>query len=265
MANNVVAISMGQFALAYVLLLVVLLLMKRSRIEQTGLLLMASLRMTLQLVLVGFLLQLIIGDPRPLYTLAFLSAMFGFAIYRTLSTRKDLNRRFQWAVAFSIVFSGLAVVVYFILVVVGESLFNPQYAIPLAGMIVGNAMTGITLGIKTFMESLRDNRLQIRTLTNLGIDCQTILKPFVNNALESALLPTLNSMLGMGIVFLPGMMTGQILSGTMPATAILYQIAIMLAITASVCLTVFLSLNLGYRTLYNDREQFMTREEADRA
>ena len=61
----------------------------------------------------------------------------------------------------------------------------------------------------------------------------------------------------MGIIFLPGMMTGQILSGTPPTTAILYQIAIMIAICTGVCLSVFCSLNLGYRTLYNDRNQIL--------
>ena len=68
-------------------------------------------------------------------------------------------------------------------------------------------------------------------------------------------MPTLNSMVGMGIVSLPGMMTGQILSGTLPTTAILYQIAIMIAICTVVCLSVFGSLYFGYRTLYNDRNQ----------
>jgi len=88
-------------------------------------------------------------------------------------------------------------------------------------------------------------------LLNLGVAPQKILIPFVNNALETALLPTLNSMLGMGIISLPGMMTGQILSGTLPTTAILYQIAIMISICTAVCLTVFSSLYFGYKTLYN--------------
>jgi putative ABC transport system permease protein len=62
-------------------------------------------------------------------------------------------------------------------------------------------------------------------------------------------------MVGMGIVFLPGMMTGQILSGTLPLTSIMYQIAIMIAICASVCLAIFFSLHFGYKTLYNKRNQ----------
>ena len=141
------------------------------------------------------------------------------------------------------------------MVVVGKSIFNPQYTIPLAGMIMGNSMTGVTLGLKTFNENIRSQRTKIETLLNLGATPKKILLPYVNNAVETALLPTMNSMVGMGIVSLPGMMTGQILSGTLPTTAILYQISIMIAICTSVCLTVFCSLHFGYKTLYNSRNQ----------
>jgi putative ABC transport system permease protein len=95
----------------------------------------------------------------------------------------------------------------------------------------------------------------VETLLNLGVKPRKILLPFSQNALETALLPTLNNMVGMGIISLPGMMTGQILSGTPPTTAILYQIAIMIAIATVVCLATFSALNLGIRTLYNDRNQ----------
>jgi putative ABC transport system permease protein len=118
-------------------------------------------------------------------------------------------------------------------------------------------MTGVSLGIKTFMSHLSTDRNKIDTLLNLGVEPRKILLPYVNQALETALLPTLNSMLSMGIISLPGMMTGQILSGTLPLTAIMYQIAIMVAICTAVCLSVFLSLTFGYKSLYNHRHQIM--------
>ncbi|MFA7068793.1 MAG: ABC transporter permease, partial [Acidaminococcaceae bacterium] len=138
-----------------------------------------------------------------------------------------------------------------------QDVFNPQYAIPLSGMIFGNAMTGLNLGLKAFHENIESGRLQIKTLLNFGVEPKQILLPFVNKALETAILPTLNSMVGMGIVSLPGMMTGQILSGTLPTTAILYQIAMMIVICTVLCLSVFGSLYLGYKTLYNDRAQIL--------
>ena len=255
--EGAVKLSLFQFSLVYVLLIIVLIIMKRSKVNQTKLLLIASLRMTVQLVLVGYILQYIFKNPNPIFTVVFLILMIIFSVNRVLKSRKDLNKNFKVAIGASLTFSGLFVLFFFVAIVVKRSIFNPQYTIALAGMIIGNAMTGINIGIKAFMESLNKEKNKINTLLNLGIDPKDILKPFANNALETALIPTLNSMLGMGIIFLPGMMTGQILSGTLPTTAIMYQIAIMIAICTSVCLTVFLSLNLGYKSLYNNKKQFL--------
>lgn len=255
--EGIVTLGIFQFLLIYLLLIIVLFIMKKSKINQTKLLLIASLRMSVQLVIVGYILQYMFSNPKPLFTVIFLILMIAFSVDRVLKSRKDLNNNFKIAIGASLTFAGLFVLFFFMTVVVNKSIFNPQYTIPLAGMIIGNAMTGINIGIKTFMDSINKEKNKINALLNLGVEPKDILKPFANNALETALIPTLNSMLGMGIIFLPGMMTGQILSGTLPTTAIMYQIAIMIAICTSVCITVFLSLNLGYKSLYNSRKQFL--------
>ncbi len=255
MSGGAVEMQLWQFSLIYLLLLVVLFIMKKCHVNQTKLLIMASIRMTVQLTLAGFILTYIFVNPHPAFILLYLSLMTGFSIYRVLSRNRDLNKRFKWVISLSIAFSGMSVIAFFICAVVGESLFNPQYVIPVAGMIMGNTMTGTSLGIKTFSESLKGQRIKIQALLNIGAKPSKILLPFVKQALETALLPTINSMLGMGIVSLPGMMTGQILSGTLPTTAILYQISIMIAICAVVCLSSFGSLYFGYKTLYNKRNQ----------
>jgi len=95
----------------------------------------------------------------------------------------------------------------------------------------------------------------IETALMLGATSKMATKEIVNSAFDSAILPTINSMVGMGIVFLPGMMTGQILSGTSPVTAIEYQIAVMLGIVGSVALTVMLFVQLGYKTFFNEQHQ----------
>lgn len=151
--------------------------------------------------------------------------------------------------------SGLFVVAFFVGIIVRTSIFNPQYAIPVGGMIIGNAMNGLSLGIKTLTDTLDLERNKVETLLNLGVTPKRIMIPFVNQSLEMALLPTLNNMLNMGIISLPGMMTGQIISGTPPLTAIMYQTAIMIAITTGVALTTFTSLSIGYRTLISENEQ----------
>lgn len=255
--NGIITLNLWQFALIYLLLLVVLAIMKKCRIDQTRLLVVASFRMTVQLVLAGLILTAIFRNPHPAFTLLYLVVMTGFAIYMVLSKNKGINRRFKAVVAVSLAVTGLSIVVFFIVAVVGADIFNPRYTIPVSGMIIGNAMNGVSLGLRNFNENIRIQRNKIDTLINIGVTPQKILEPFVNQSLETAMLPTLNSMLGMGIISLPGMMTGQILSGTMPMTAILYQIAILIAICTVTCLAVFCSLHFGYRTLYNKRNQMV--------
>lgn len=89
----------------------------------------------------------------------------------------------------------------------------------------------------------------------LGATPKMASRDIVNQAFDAAMLPTINSMVTMGIVFLPGMMTGQILSGISPLVAVEYQIAIMLGIVGSVSLSVILFVQLGYRTYFNHRSR----------
>jgi putative ABC transport system permease protein len=246
-------ISLFNFALVYVLLLGIVVIMKKARIRHSALLITASIRMTVQLILAGLLLTWIFKHPHPLLTLGYIVAMVLFAIHRVLSQHNNLNTGFKLVIAAALAGSGLAVLVFFVCIVVGASLSNAQYTIPLGGMIIGNAMTGLSLGIKNFEQALADNKERLASLLNWGAHPRDILLPLANNALETALLPTINAMLGMGIVWLPGMLTGQIIAGTLPSTAILYQIAIMIAVCAVVCLAVFCALYFGCHTLYDKR------------
>ncbi len=261
MNSGIVQLQLWQFSLIYLLLILISLVMRKSRVNLVKKLFVASLRMSVQLVLAGLVLTYVFKNPHPAFVLAYLAVIIGFTVWRVLGQNKGLNPRFKLVIGLSILFSGLAVLAFFILAVVGESPFNPQYVIPIAGMLMGNTMTGVGLGVRSFRAGLKDQRRRIAALLNIGAPPRDILLPFVRQAMETALLPTLNSMMGMGIVSLPGMMTGQILSGTLPMTAILYQIAIMIAICAVVCLASFGALHFGYQTLYNERNQILLEDE----
>lgn len=256
--NTVIQFQIGQFLLIYLLLIIVAIIMRKCKIDKTKLLIVASMKMTVQLVLSGFILTYIFKNPHPLFTLSYLVAMVCFSIHRVLSKNKDLNKKFKLVIAVSIAMSGICILAYFVVIVVGESIFNPQYTIPISGMIMGNTMTGVSLGIKTFREAMKGQRAKINAMLCIGASPSIILLPFVKQALETAMLPTLNSMIGMGIVSLPGMMTGQILAGTLPTTAILYQIAIMIAICTVVTCACFGSLFFGYKTLYDKDTQIIS-------
>lgn len=248
-------LSLINFLIVYLLLIIVLVIMRRSNINKTKQLIVASLRMTIQLVIAGYVLTMIFKNPHPVFTILYIMVMTAFAIYKNFSRNKWMNRSFKIAVAGSISFSGLSILIFFIIFIVNQNMFNPQYTIPLGGMIIGNVMTGISLALKTFRDIIQSKRYEIESLQNLGVSPKKILNPYVNSALETAIIPTLNSMVGMGIVSLPGMMTGQILSGTVPTTAIMYQIAIMISICTAVCMSVFGCLHFGYQSLYNKKNQ----------
>ncbi len=253
--SQIVQLDLWHFALIYLLLLVVITVLRFTKINQTKSLLWGSARMTLQLTLSGLILTYIFQNPHPIFVALYLLAMISFAVYRVIHLNKQLNRKFRLIIAGSIALSGLAVMTYFVALVVGEHLGNPQYVIPISGMLMGNTMTGVSLGVKTLYKTVEDQTDRIETLQNMGVRPEKLFLPFVRQSMETAILPTINTMVGIGIVALPGMMTGQILSGTLPTTAILYQIAIMIAICTTVCLSTFGSLYFGYRTLYNKRNQ----------
>ena len=214
------------------------------------------MRMTVQLLICGMVLTIIFKKPNPIFTFAYLAVMVIYSIIRICNKNRGLNAAFKRAVTIGLSFSILGIVIYYIAVVVDENLFNPQYVIPIGGMLAGNAMNCVNLGIKTFTERLKDQRDKMESLLNFGADPKEILRPLINSSLETSLIPVLNNMAGMGIVALPGMMTGQILSGTFPMNAILYQISIMVAIATVNCLSVYISLYLGYKSLYNDNMQW---------
>ena len=257
MEQGIIQLSIFQFSLIYLLLVAVLLIMKKAKIDQSRLLFTASLKMSVQLYLAGLVLTYIFGNPHPVFVLAYLLMMIAFSTRRIIKRNPYLNSQFRKIIFLTIGVSTISVLAFFVILVVGTDIFNPQYVIPIAGMIVGNAMNGLSLGIKSLSDTMNLEKNKIETLINAGIEPKEIMIPFINKSLEMALLPTLNSMLNMGIISLPGMMTGQILSGTIPMTAIMYQITIMIAITTGVSLTSFSTLYLGYRTLINKRKQIV--------
>jgi len=156
------------------------------------------------------------------------------------------------------VFATTISLLYFLIVVVNITpWYQPQYFIPIAGMLIGNSMTGISLGLYTLMNGFKQELKKIEGLLMLGANHTEAMKFLVSQSFEAAIIPTLNSMIGMGIVFLPGMMTGQILSGTSPLIAISYQIAIMFGILGSVSMTVYLFLRFGSHTFFNQDEQII--------
>jgi putative ABC transport system permease protein len=122
----------------------------------------------------------------------------------------------------------------------------------MAGMILGNCLSGNVVGLERFYSALRRNEAEYLTFLLLGATRDEAIAPYFRDAVRAALNPTIAGMATMGLVALPGMMTGQILGGSEPWLAVKYQIAIMLAIFASTTLAVYLNLKLSIRKAFNE-------------
>ena len=255
--NDIIDLTIMQVGLAYIFVLIVLVIVRIRGIRRERQILISSVRMTLQLILVGYILVYVFDNPSPYITGGIIFLMEAFAIHTVLQKfRNKLTNPLRKVIAFSMCFGTLSCIVYFLLVVVRISpWYEPQYFVPVAGMLIGNSMTGISLGVKSLLEGMTIQKHLIEEALVLGATPKAATREIINSTFDAAIMPTINSMVGMGIVFLPGMMTGQILSGTAPTTAIAYQIAIMLGILGAVALTIITMLQLGYRTFFNKEDQ----------
>ena len=251
--NAVMDLSIGQLAIAYVFVLVLLIIFKSRGIRREKEILIATTRMTVQLTVMGFILMLVFRHAHWWLTVLMVAIMIGVAIYNAIKRVKvPMSRALKQLIAVSMIFGALMTAAFFIIVVLQvRPWFNPQYFIPISGMVVGNCMTGIALGANKLCGDMADKREMVENSLMLGATPFMATKQIVNDAFDSAILPTMNNMLTMGIVSLPGMMTGQILSGTFPLTAIKYQIGIMLAILGATALATVLFVSLGYRTFFS--------------
>ncbi len=252
MNNTVMDLSVFQLSIAYIFVLIMLIIFKSRGIKREKQILIATTRMTLQLTIMGYVLMFVFNNPSWYLTSLMIVIMISFAIYNIIKRVKIImSKELQKIVAFSIIIGALLTAAFFIIVVLSvRPWFNPQYFIPISGMIIGNSMTGIALGANKLCSDMEEKRVEIENSLMLGSTPFAATKAIVNNAFDSAILPTMNNMLTMGIVSLPGMMTGQILSGTFPITAIKYQIGIMLAILGSTAVSTVLFVTLGYRTFF---------------
>ncbi|SJZ35886.1 ABC transporter permease [Selenihalanaerobacter shriftii] len=260
--QEILNLQLWQLIIAYSFIMVLLIIFKTRGFDKEQEIILSMVRMTIQLVLVGYVLSYVFEQSNYLFTLIIIIIMEAFAInniYQRVQQRISL--KFKKVIALAMVMGTLVSMIYFIIIVINlRPWYEARYFIPLAGMLIGNSMTGISLGVERLISGIKDNRDKIEATLMLGATPKKATREVVNAAFNAAILPTINSMMGMGIVFLPGMMTGQILSGSSPITAIKYQIIIMLGILASVSLTVFILVNLGYKTLFNERAQLVSGE-----
>ncbi len=196
-------------------------------------LVIAVTRMVVQLLLVGSILSWLFAAPSPFWTLLAAFVMVAFAGYEIVS-RQERPLKDLWSAGLG---AGSMTVASMVIVLLAlttqirpDPWYHPQYMIPILGMILGNTMTGVSLGLNTLTNAVRREAGAIEAGLILGMSRHKAMQGVVRQSLRNGLMPLINAMSVMGLVSLPGMMTGQILAGAAPQEAVKYQILIMFLI-----------------------------------
>ena len=245
-------LSLISLASLLIFLLPILYISFKLKLNINRTILTGMTRMCLQLGFVGVYLEFLFRFNSPWLNTAYLLLMISIACHSILT-----SSNLRIALLFKPLFFSLAIPFFVILlffngmVIRLEELFDAKYLIPIGGMLLGNCLRSNIVGLTNFYSGLRKNEkeyLYSLTLFNSRIQA---LKPWFKQSLVAAITPTLASMATIGLVSLPGMMTGQILGGSIPLVAIKYQIAIMICIFYTEYFSVILSILFSMKTTFN--------------
>ncbi len=237
---------------AFGLLVIPLALSVFMRLGIVKQLLISAGRMTGQLFLVAILLIYLFRWDNPLLNVAWVIVMMFFACLSAMVNSKLAFRRFFVPVFLAYFVSTGLVLLFFNMVIVNyDNIFTARLMVVVGGMLLGNSLNSTIIGISHYYESIRKEGKRYLYLLSLGANQQEALLPFFRDALLAAMRPFMAGMATMGLVSLPGMMTGQILGGSDPETAIKYQIAIVLAIFTALTVSVALSIYFTSRKAFD--------------
>lgn len=251
-------IDVGTFhlLLALAMIAAVLVISYRERLGLERDLIIATARTFLQLFVVGYFLVYLFAWDRWEFVLLTFILMLAAASWIAVGRLTRPLPGARWIAVVSLAVGSAITLVFVTHVVIGvEPWYDPRYVIPIGGMILGNAMTGAALAGERFQSELRSRVEEVETLLALGFAGLEAVQDLYRSAIRAAMIPTINAMLAVGIVQLPGMMTGQILSGTSPLIAVKYQVVVMLMITCAVALSSFLFLHLAVRRYLTSAHQ----------
>lgn len=219
-------------------------------------LVVAAVRATVQLLLLGWALERVFAAQQPVLVVGVMTLM-GLvagreALRRTTHTAPGLGR----ATTLAMLGSSFLVTTYGLVAVLdAEPWWAPERAIPIMGMVLGNTLNGIALGLDATLKGLESRSGEIEGLLAMGASPARATRALVQDALRTATLPIVNSMAVVGIVSIPGMMTGQILGGGDPGIAARYQLFILFAIASGTALGAVLVVLSARRLLFDDRER----------
>ncbi len=255
---NIISLSPFDLSMAAILVLALAFITLILKLDLASRIVIAAIRTVVQLLLIGLVLKALFAQVNLFYVAA-LSIFMLLVAGREVMARQQRRFGGLWGYGLgtlSMFISSFTLTIYALIVVVStDPWYTPQYAIPLLGMMLGNTMTGVSLALDKLTTTAWQQRAVIEARLILGQDWRTAIGDITRDSVRIGMIPMINAMAAAGIVSLPGMMTGQILSGTEPLEAVKYQILIMFLITAGTGFSAIIATWIGARRLFDDRQR----------
>lgn len=212
------------------------------------------IRAVIQLIGVGYILNFIFGMENPLFTTLLLLFMIFNASLNAKRRGKSIKN--SLIISFIAIASG-SLITLSVLILAGAIEYKPYQVIPVSGMIIGNSMNAIGLCYKQLITNFKQQRNEVEVKLALGADILPSSKEIIKDSIKTGMIPTIDSMKTLGIVSLPGMMTGLILAGTSPLEAIKYQIMVTFMLLSTTAIATFIACYMSYKNFFNTRKQLV--------
>jgi len=250
--NTITDISLWDLAFGFIILIIPVSFFLYYRIKLIKDIFIAVIRMVIQLGLIALYLEWIFNLNSAWLNSLWVLFMIAVGVHTSIN-RIGLNWKYF---VFPLFIAGLTSVIILDVFFLGfvlklDYLFDARYFIPITGMILGNSLNHNIVGLSSYLKGLSEKSdLYYFLLTNTS-NTKLALRPFVGDSIKSGLNPLIGTISVIGLISLPGMMTGQILGGSSPVIAIKYQIMIMLAIIAGCSINLFLSIIFSNRFVFD--------------
>lgn len=252
--NGSNAISITSLLIASSLVLVTLLFSYSQKLKLEKETIISVIRSVIQLVAVGYVLEYIFGLKNPIFTTLLLLFMTFNAAYNAAKRGKSIKKGLM--ISFLSIAAG-TIVTLTILIFSKTIEYEPYQIIPISGMIISNSMVALGLSYKQLASDFKNKRDDVETKLSLGADILPSSIEIIRDSIKTGMLPTIDAAKTLGIVSLPGMMTGLILAGISPLEAIKYQIMVTFMLLSTTSISSFIACYLSYRGFFNGRKQLI--------
>ena len=238
--------------LSSVLLIIPIMISYKEKLELNRDIIISMLRAIIQLLVIGYVLDFIFGLDKLIYTAVLVLVMIFNAAINT--RKKGFLIENQVLISFISISIGTVATLG---ILIGSKAIEhtPNEVIPVAGMIISNSMVAIGLSYRNLVNNFKNNSIAVEVKLSLGASIKEASAEIIRESIKISIMPPIDSAKTLGIVSLPGMMTGLILAGSSPVVAVKFQIMVTFMILSSSSIATIIATYLSYKKFFNDRKQ----------